>query len=297
VGVGRARPHALYWGDMRIHHLNCGTMCPWPGRLFSDRGSLVRRGRMVCHCLLVESDAGLLLVDTGLGTADVAEPARRLSRSFVTMTSPRLRPEETALAQVARLGFAAADVRHVLPTHLDPDHAGGLSDFPEATVHLLGAEHAAAMTPATINERRRYRAAQWAHGPRWQLHEPRGGERWYGFEQVRAVAGTDDEVLLIPLFGHTRGHAGVAVRSGAGWVLHAGDSYFSRDEVHATPLHCPPGLAVFQRVMAVDNDARVANRERLRALVRQHGEVQVFSAHCPDELQACIAAEPARAVA
>jgi glyoxylase-like metal-dependent hydrolase (beta-lactamase superfamily II) len=209
------------------------------------------------------------------------------------MTAPRLRPEETALAQLARLGFGAGEVRHIVPTHLDPDHAGGLSDFPGSTVHVLAAEHAAAMAPSTLNERRRYRAPQWAHDPRWQLHQvPAGGERWHGFEHVRAVAGTRDEVLLIPLFGHTRGHAGVAVRSdGGGWMLHAGDAYFARDEVHATPPHCPPGLVVFQRVMAVDNAARLANRERLRALVRAHGhEVQVFSAHCPEELAACLAA-------
>jgi glyoxylase-like metal-dependent hydrolase (beta-lactamase superfamily II) len=283
---------------MRIHHLNCGTMCPWPGRLFSDRASLVGRGRMVCHCLAAESADGLILVDTGLGTADVAEPTRRLGRGFVAMVAPRLRPEETALAQLARLGFSAADVRHIVATHLDPDHAGGLSDFPAATVHVLAAEHAAAMAPATLNERRRYRTRQWAHGPCWRLHQvPPGGERWHGFDQVRALGGTGDEVLLIPLPGHTRGHTGVAVRSGDGWLLHAGDAYFAGDEVHATPAHCPPGLAVFQRVMAVDNAARLANRERLRTLAREQREVRVFSAHCPDELAACVAGEAARAVA
>jgi glyoxylase-like metal-dependent hydrolase (beta-lactamase superfamily II) len=283
---------------MRIHHLNCGTMCPWPGRLFGDRGRLLGRGRLVCHCLVVESDAGLLLIDTGMGTADVADPVRRLSRGFIAMTSPRLRVEETALAQLARLGFSATDVRHIVPTHLDPDHAGGLSDFPDALVHVLATEHAAAMAPATFNERRRYRAAQWAHGPHWLLHEvAAGGERWHGFEQVRAVAGTHDEVLLIPLYGHTRGHAGVAIRTDGGWILHAGDAYFARDEVHATPLHCPPGLAVFERVMAVDNASRLANRNRLRALARDQRDIQVFSSHCPDELAACVAAEPSRAVA
>jgi glyoxylase-like metal-dependent hydrolase (beta-lactamase superfamily II) len=282
---------------MRIHHLNCGTMCPWPGRLFSDHGSLVGRGRMVCHCLAIETAHGVVLVDTGLGTADVAEPLRRLGRGFVTMTAPQLRVEETALAQLARLDIDAGEVRHVVPTHLDPDHAGGLSDFPGATVHVLGVEHAAATAPATANERRRYHPPQWAHGPRWQLHAlPTGGERWFGFEQVRALGGSDDEILLIPLFGHTRGHTGVAVRSGDGWLLHAGDAYFAGSEVHASPPHCPPGLAAFQRVMAVDNAARLANQARLRELAAREPRVRVFSAHCPDELAECQSGET-RAVA
>jgi glyoxylase-like metal-dependent hydrolase (beta-lactamase superfamily II) len=34
-----------------------------------------------------------------------------------------------AFEQVRALGFAPNDVRHVLLTHLDRDHAGGLSDF------------------------------------------------------------------------------------------------------------------------------------------------------------------------
>lgn len=32
------------------------------------------------------------------------------------------------------------DVRHIVLTHLDFDHAGGLDDFPEATVHMLQIE-------------------------------------------------------------------------------------------------------------------------------------------------------------
>jgi len=39
----------------------------------------------------------------------------------------------------------ASDVRHIVLTHLGFDHAGGLDDFPAATVHLLRQEsdHAA----------------------------------------------------------------------------------------------------------------------------------------------------------
>ena len=33
-------------------------------------------------------------------------------------------------------GFRREDVRHILVTHLDFDHAGGLPDFPDAVVHV-----------------------------------------------------------------------------------------------------------------------------------------------------------------
>jgi len=272
---------------VRIHHLNCATMCPPVSALTQNDGSLFGRGRLVCHCLLVESRAGLLLVDTGLGSADLADPKLRLGTPFLALTAPRLDPAETALAQVRALGHRAEDVRHILPTHLDLDHAGGLSDFPGAQVHLLRKERDAASARATPLERARYHPRQWAHVPDalFSLHEPSAGESWYGFESVRALPGTEDEVLLIPLYGHTRGHAGVAVRGDRGWVLHAGDAYFHRASVRDTGERVPVGLQLFERMMQTVPAARRKNVARLRELVQSAaGEVRVVCAHDPVEL-------------
>ena len=82
----------------------------------------------------------------------------------------------------------------------------------------------------------------------------------------------------------TRGHCGVAVRDGEGFQLHAGDAYFHRGELEV-PMRCPPGVAMFQRLIAHDDKARRQNRARLRTLAReQAGSVRIFSAHDPDEL-------------
>lgn len=262
-------------------------MCPYGGRLISGgKGSLLSAGEMVCHALLVETNDGLVLVDTGMGLEDVRAPRRRLGTGFVLMTRPRLREEDTALRQVERLGFKAADVRDVVVTHLDVDHAGGIPDFPHARVHVHRAEHAAATAPSTLNEKQRYRKVHFRHGPKWELHEA-GGDRWFGFDSARAVG---DDVVLIPLHGHTRGHCAVAVRAPAGssteWLLHCGDGYFFHEEM-AEPPSCPAGLSIFQRTMAVDNEARLANAARLRTLRRDSAErVRLFSAHSPHELEA-----------
>jgi glyoxylase-like metal-dependent hydrolase (beta-lactamase superfamily II) len=259
-----------------VHHLNCATMRP-----AGSFGGRVSPARLVAHCLLVERPGGLLLVDTGFGTADIADPAR-LGRPFRTLVRPALDPAETARAQVLARGHDVEDVTDIVLTHLDLDHAGGIGDFPHARVHVLGDELDAALDPRPL-ERARYVGAQWAHGPRWRRHRV-VGEEWLGFGAVTAL---DDDVVLVPLRGHTRGHCGVAVRRpDGGWLLHAGDSYFHTGDL-ATPVTTPPGLRAFQRLMAVDDLQRRHNQERLRELHAAHSaEVTVFSAHDAGELAA-----------
>ena len=267
---------------MRIHHLNCGTCCPVGGRLFDGRSD-APFGKLVCHCLLIETDEGLVLVDTGFGTRDVDHPRRRLSPFFLALNNIQLRAEETALAQVRRLGFDPADVRHIVITHLDFDHAGGIEDFPNAAVHLTACEKevAEAREGGAFVGTRRYRPQQWDGVAEWRLYPMGGGERWFGFDAVRDLDGLPPEILLVPLAGHTWGHCGVAVRgAGGGWLLHAADAYFYRGEIGSERYSCPPGLRGYQRMMEVDRTARLHNQQRLRRLSLDHGdEVRIFCAH------------------
>ncbi|MHB8531097.1 MAG: MBL fold metallo-hydrolase [Solirubrobacteraceae bacterium] len=269
-----------------IHHLNCGTMCPRGARLLRGEGGLLERVRSVCHCLLIEGAEGLVLVDTGFGRGDVEEP-RQLGRLFTTLVSPQLSFAETAREQVAARGFDPDDVTDILTTHLDLDHSGGLPDFPRASVHLLGRELRAALHPS-FRERTRYIPSHWAHGPRWVEHET-GGEQWLGFEGVRIMPGSGEEILLIPLAGHTLGHTGVAIRRGEGWLLHCGDAYFHHKEIE-TPPSCPPGLRAFQALNQTDGKLRRENQERLRELARRHGEqVTLLCSHDAETLDALAA--------
>ncbi len=249
-------------------------------RPLASLGGRLTPPRMVAHCLLVERADALVLVDTGLGTADVANP-KRMGRGFLIGVRPDLRPSETARAQVEALGYAIGDVRDIVLTHMDGDHTGGLGDFPKARVHVDQTEHLAAEHPHTLHDKQRYKKAHWAHHPTWVTHGS-GGDAWFGFEGVAALG--EDDLLLIPLRGHTRGHVGVAVRRPeGGWLLHAGDAYFYNGEM-ATPPAYNRGLVGFQKLMAVDEKARTDNQERLRELRRDHQEITIFSSHDAAEL-------------
>jgi glyoxylase-like metal-dependent hydrolase (beta-lactamase superfamily II) len=265
-----------------VHHLACGTMCPHGGRLLSGEGSALGKARIVCHCLLVEGSDGLILIDTGFGLDDMRN-TRRLGLIFDTLFRPQAREAETAIEQVRALGHSPGDVRHVIATHLDVDHAGGLPDFPGAQVHVIAAELKAALNPSW-RERERYVAAHWAHGPKWIEHGAEGDD-WYGFQSVRVLPGVEPEIVLVPLFGHTRGHTGVAVKQGERWLLHCGDAFFHRGEMQ-TPPSCPPVLKGFQNVNSAENGKRRENAERLRELaLREAGQVELFCAHDPVMLE------------
>jgi glyoxylase-like metal-dependent hydrolase (beta-lactamase superfamily II) len=260
-----------------VHHLNCATMCPVAGFLLGQRG---RYGKMVAHCLLIETARdGLVLVDTGFGTRDLAGHTG-VSRMFKALVRPTLDPAEPAIAQLARLGHAPADVRHVVVTHLDLDHAGGLADFPHARVHLHAAEHAAATARAHAKERERYLTAHWAHGPAWELYAP-DGDTWRGLPAVTKLRGLDADIGLLPMHGHTRGHSAVVARAGDRWLVHAGDAYFHRGSVEGKPI--PLGFAAFERAMQMDGPARRASVAALRTLRESYADVDLFCAHDPRE--------------
>ncbi|MDP9034235.1 MAG: MBL fold metallo-hydrolase [Myxococcota bacterium] len=266
---------------MRVHHLNCISACPLGGLLMDGFTHDALRGRLTSHCLLVECSAGLVLVDTGYGLRDVADPRSRLARFFLFMNKPELREEMTAIRQIRRLGFDPRDVRHVVLSHLDFDHAGGLDDFPWATVHMLGRERAAAEAQRTTLDRLRYRPAQWHTRAMWRTYDVEDGDRWFGFDRVRALDGAPPEVLLVPLVGHTLGHAGVAVQGEAGrWLLYAADAYFFHTEMDVERPRCTPGLRFYQTLMEKDRRMRLLNQRRLRELRREHGDqVELFCAH------------------
>jgi glyoxylase-like metal-dependent hydrolase (beta-lactamase superfamily II) len=264
---------------MRIHHLNCGSM-----REIDPAREQLTPARALNHCLLVETpSAGLVLVETGFGTADVERGEETLGRTFLDRTQAVLDPGETALRQLGRLGYSPEDVRHIVLTHLDLDHSGGLPDFPHATVHVHDAEYRAAMaaTDSHPEHNLRYRPAHWAHRPHWATYASRRGESWFGFDAVE-LDGLPPEILLIPLAGHTRGHCAVAVRDTDRWLLHAGDAFYHHGQIESGNRWNMPMWEALEEIAEIDRPLRMANQSRLRELLHEHGdEVDVFSAHDP----------------
>ena len=80
--------------DMRVEHLRAAVMNPLtlPG--------------LPAHVFLLHTDDGLVLVDTGFGTADVTDPARRFG-PIRHLLRPDGDPDRTVLHQLRARGLDA----------------------------------------------------------------------------------------------------------------------------------------------------------------------------------------------
>ncbi len=235
---------------MAIHFLNC----------FTCNARFPRGWETGTLCLLVETDQGPVLVDTGLGLDDYAHPTW-FTRLFRLLTIMPFEPQEAAVNQVQRLGYQSEDVRHIVLTHMHFDHCGGLPDFPHAQVHVNRLEYDAFLGPPRTFYDLAYIHRHIAHGPQWVFHQTEG-EKWFDFDAIRLPF--EPEMWLIPLYYHTRGHCAVAIKTETGWRLHCGDAAgdFRKDL---------PQWAV-RLVLG-------PHTPRLRAFTAAHPEVQLTASH------------------
>lgn len=251
---------------MRVHHLSCGSFHP------------PAMSEVVCHVLLCETPDGLVLVDSGLGRRDLADPRRMGPARF--LLRPDKHDSNTAAGQVEARGFTTADVQHIVLTHMDFDHVGGIADFPDATIHTTAEEYDWAVVNPDFASRRRYSQQQWSHGPTMQTH-PGPGDTWtYGLTGMEVLPG----ITLVPMPGHTKGHAAVAVETeDRGLLFHAGDSVFDASSyADASPngaaLKKIGRFRAFEKVMAQDRKKLAGNHATLSRLNGEDG-VTVFNAH------------------
>ena len=249
---------------MTIHHLNCGYL---------QKGS---NTRVICHCLLLEDDNGALaLVDTGIGLLDIARPYDRIGHMLIDQAGFQFNEADTAIQQLERLGFEPSNVRHCIISHMDPDHIGGLSDFPLALVHVSAVEYNAFITTSSA----RYRPQQLSYQPKLCLYSF-FNEEVLGLPGARVRIGFSDEIYLVPLAGHTLGHCGIAIRQPPGWTLYVGDAYYLRMELKTDDHR----ISELVRGNAIDNEARILSLSQLRRIQHEYGDsVQLFGYHDPSE--------------
>ncbi len=178
----------------------------------------LNRIAMEVRSLLIESDEGLILVDSGHGSKLSEKQRRQLG----------LGDQRRLADDLAALGYQPADVRLVINTHLHIDHCGGNTvldgdgrpapAFPAATYLVQRLELADATYP---NERTRNAYFCENYLPLTALCDSKGAS-------VLRIANGDlrvnPQVRVQVTPGHTRGHQVVIVESEGESAIFLGDA-------------------------------------------------------------------------
>ncbi len=205
---------AVHWsadlgGGTRVALIQAGTfrsdagalLGPVPrllwGRWVTDEIDHEHRLLQALNCLLIETPAGRVLVETGIG--------ERLSDKVRQMRAYAGMPVAPALE---RAGFDPASVDVVAMSHLHFDHAGGLlradgtRAFPRAKIVAQRAEWEIA-----LDDNSRIVASY--DQPEIRLVRDWGEAGWVDGE-VELLPG----VSVVPTGGHSKGHQAIVVRGG-----------------------------------------------------------------------------------
>ena len=246
---------------MKVHHLNCV-------KIESPFGSAIG------HCILIENNENLTLLDTGIGLAETKEPEKKLGKELVEITGFQFDENLTAIRQIEQLGLNPAKLTNIICSHLDPDHIGGAADFPKAKLHVSKEEY-----DSFIVGNERYLNHQLSYNPKIHLYAKDDSE-CFGLPARRLDL--DFEVYLVPLFGHTLGHCGVVYKSKNSWTFYVGDAYYLRAELE-NRNHPVDQLAT---IRAVDNEIRLESLDKIRKVINDYGEeIEYFGYHDPTEFK------------
>ena len=231
------------------------------------------------HVLVCHVDDGLVLVDAGVGAADLVSGNHRLG-PMARLLRPGHDPGTTIAAQLRARGEDPEAVTDIVLTHLDLDHAGGVSDFPGARVHTTAEEAEAFVVRRSPKARLRYRPEQVPAVSALATHDGPGDEWLDGLRGHEILPG----IVLVPMPGHTLGHAAVAVDAGErGWLVHAGDAAFDASvyldrSPDGRELRPDRMIRAFEQGVAVDRGLVRRNHDTLRRLAARP-DVTVFPAH------------------
>lgn len=192
---------------MKLYIMNCGQMITPDGNILADFNTEQLRLVLPVSAYLIEHPGqGLILIDTGFEMAHLSEEMK----AGICMS-----PLQRIRCQLARLGYRAEDVRHVLLSHLHFDHAGQTADFPHAVFHMRKSEWSAAIPPS----RGDYLPADYA-----QLAQARFD---YLSEDEDVDLFGDGSIVCLDTKGHSPGHTSFLIS-----LEHTGRVLLTIDAAH-----------------------------------------------------------------
>jgi glyoxylase-like metal-dependent hydrolase (beta-lactamase superfamily II) len=247
-------------------------------KLFRPGGQLRKLAVPAMFTALEHPDKGVVLFDTGY-TPRFYEGTRDWPcRLYRYATPVEVAEHETAVSQLDALGVCPDDVRAIVLSHFDPDHYGGLLDFPKARIYCSWRAWQAIAGKRGIPALLKHILP--GHLPddltaRIRLLPDFGGS------PIGPLGPTldlfdDDTIRLIQLPGHAPGHIGALVRDSAGRLIFlVADAVWSLDSIES----CRTGL---HHLLADDRRECIHSVSAIRRFADWRQDVVVVPSHCPE---------------
>ncbi len=222
--IGHLTCHALDGGRQRLDGGAMFGVVPkplWERRIPPDERNRIPLG---LRCLLIEHDAGPVLIDTGIGNKESGKFVDLYGVENQGHTGPtRL---DDALAEV---GLTARDVRYVINTHLHFDHAGGNTFVEPAATEASGRQGDVQLAFPNATYVTQEREVDFAGRPNERtvasylaanVAPVTAADRWkLARGEVELLPG----IRLLPTPGHVPYHQSVIVASGGETACFLGD--------------------------------------------------------------------------
>ncbi|MCC6736883.1 MAG: NAD-dependent epimerase/dehydratase family protein [Bauldia sp.] len=263
-----------------VRIMNSGHVRVRPIVFFPNTRSLRPVTVPATFALIEHPEEGHVLWDTGYAPR-YYEATRRFPWRIMRYATPATIPHElSAVSQLGAMGIRPEDVGQIVLSHFDPDHFGGLQDFPKARVitHWRGWEAARSVRGLKAVKARILPG----HLPddlagRLRLLPDFDGPAISVFDRSLDLFG-DGSMRLVDLPGHAPGQFGAFVRrkSDDTDLFLAADGCWNLAAIEANGYR---GGA--HRWLAVDKTVQDATTEKLRRMHREWPELRIVPAHCP----------------
>ncbi|TBR22774.1 MBL fold metallo-hydrolase [bacterium] len=215
------RLDALATGQVRTRGETVSSMKSWHAKLKLDAPAFVVR----------HSSAGVVLFGTGLSPDPARRPENLLSVVEQRPWTYARKKGQDAVSQLAAMGIAAEDVRWVLLSSLEPEQAGMVEAFPEASVVVSRREwewRKGKLKPADKGYALSPEALEAALGPRLKLVDLSDKPAFGPFENGLDLF-ADGALILVALPGRTPGTLGLWANLDDGPLLMTGSAAYVLD--------------------------------------------------------------------
>lgn len=217
------------------------------------------------YAYLIEHPKGRILVDTGWHTDVRTDQKKHLSWKLNIASKAKLPDREAVTEQLAARKLSPVDIDIVLLTHLDIDHASGLSLVKDAKSVYAGKAELAAVAEGDI----RYNKKLWEGIPIQSI--PMTENAAFPHGEVWDVFG-DETVYFVNLAGHSAGMTGVLIQNNGKYVILTGDACYNRHNWENLKL---PGITA-------DTEKARKSIEWVAEMSKSPDCVEILATHDPE---------------